>query len=263
MQIEIKNLVVEACHGVFEEEKRNAQPFVFTVEMETPFSSKDDISGTVNYAEAMELIVSFTKSKCFDLIETLSDEVAKEILKAFPLVKSVSVRVEKPKAPVSLPFETVAVTAKRAWTKAYVAFGSSLGDKKATIDKAIERLKQDLRVKKVSSYLETEPYGGVAKEQFLNGAMEVETYLFPEELLALLNQVEAEFLRTREVHWGDRTLDLDILLYGEEVIETEKLTIPHKEMLKRDFVLDPLKEIAPYAYHPLERKIIKDVKKMV
>ena len=73
-------------------------------------------------------------------------------------------------------------------------------------------------------------------------------------MLGLLNEIENSAGRTREIHWGPRTLDMDILLYGDAVMDTQKLTIPHREMAKRAFVLEPLCEIAPYAYHPVKRK---------
>lgn len=251
MLVEIKSLRINACHGVHAEEKVNEQPFVFTVRMEVEYGGTDDLTKTVSYSDVMKFIVKYVRSHCYDLIEYLADNVAKEILLAFPLVKSVFVRLEKPKAPVPLSFETVAVEVTRSWNKAHVAMGSNLGEKRAILDGSIEYLKaKNVRVKKVSSYIETEPYGGVADQTFLNGAMEVETFLSPEELLRLLNECEAEFGRVRLQHWGNRTLDLDLLLYGNEVRETKFLTLPHPELHKRDFVLIPLKEIAPYAFVP-------------
>lgn len=251
MQVEIKSLRVDACHGCHAEEKVQPQPFIFTVMMDVNYGGKDILSDTVSYSDVMKYITAFTKEHCFDLIEYLADEVARGILDTFDKVKSVRVRVEKPNAPVPLPFETVAVESYRSWNKAHVALGSNLGDKKATLDGAIEYIKNHkVRVTKVSSYLATEPYGGVADEEFLNGAMEVETYLTPEELLHLLNECEAEFGRERILHWGNRTLDLDLLLYGDEIRESEFLTLPHKELHKRDFVLVPLAEISPYVVVP-------------
>ncbi|MBO5525600.1 MAG: 2-amino-4-hydroxy-6-hydroxymethyldihydropteridine diphosphokinase [Clostridia bacterium] len=260
MQIEIKSLRVDACHGCHAEEKINEQPFVFTVRMDVDYSGTDELTGTVSYSDVMKRITAFVKGHCFNLIEYLADEVAKDILVAFPKVKRVAVRVEKPQAPVPLPFETVACETVRAWQRAHVAMGSNLGDRKATLDGAIAYLKEkDVRVKKVSSYLASAPYGGVADREFLNGAMEVETFLSPEELLRLLNECEARFGRERKEHWGNRTLDLDLLLYGNEIRETPFLTLPHPELHKRDFVLVPLKEIAPYAFVPTLGKKVCDL----
>ena len=121
---------------------------------------------------------------------------------------------------------------------------------------AVDELGNDaaISVRKVSEYIETEPYGPVEQDSFLNAVMEIETPLEAEELLSIIHDIEQEAGRERLVHWGPRTLDIDILLYDDEIINTESLNIPHVEMHKRDFVLKPLCEIAPYAYHPVLRK---------
>lgn len=260
MQIEIKRLKIFACHGCHAEEKVNPQPFVFTIQMETDGAKTDEIQSTVSYSDVMKFVLAYTKEHCFNLIETLSDSLAREILMKFSLVKEVTVRVEKPEAPVPLDFETVAVTSKRKWNTAYIAFGSNLGERKEILDGAMRELScGEIRVEKISSYLETEPYGGVATLPFLNGAAKISTFLSPEELLDVLQAVEKKFGRTREVHWGNRTLDLDLLLYEDYILETERLTVPHGEMAKRRFVLEPLCEISPNAYHPVLRKIASEI----
>ena len=101
-----------------------------------------------------------------------------------------------------------------------------------------------------ADYIVTEPYGGVEQDDFLNGAVVIETLLTPRELLDLLHEIEQQADRKREIHWGPRTLDLDILLYDDLIVQEEDLYIPHIEMHKRDFVLRPLVQIAPYAIHP-------------
>ena len=162
---------------------------------------------------------------------------------------------------MGLPLETVSVKISRFWHRAYIALGSNLGDKKAYLDQAIKALKQhkECRVQKVSSYLVTEPYGGVEQDDFLNACLSLDTLLSPEELLDLLHEIEQAAHRERLIHWGPRTLDLDILLYDNEVLETEDLIIPHVEMHKRDFVLKPLAEIAPNKRHPILGKTIGEL----
>ena len=104
-------------------------------------------------------------------------------------------------------------------------------------------------MQKESSLINTKPYGGVEQPDFINGVVQIETYLEPDNLLTYLNTLEKEAGRTREIHWGPRTLDLDILLYDEQIINTSRLTVPHIDMANRFFVLEPLCEIAPYAYN--------------
>ena len=95
------------------------------------------------------------------------------------------------------------------------------------------------------------PNGGVEQDDFLNGALALKTLLTPQELLERLHEIEQEAHRERLIHWGPRTLDLDILLYDDEVFETDTLIVPHVEMHLRDFVLIPLAQIAPWKRHPV------------
>ena len=116
------------------------------------------------------------------------------------------------------------------------------------------------RVTKVSDFLVTAPYGGVEQDDFLNGALALRTLLTPEELLEELHTIEQEAHRERLVHWGPRTLDLDILLYDDLVMDSETLHIPHIEMHKRDFVLIPLSQIAPFVRHPRLGMTVEELK---
>ena len=147
----------------------------------------------------------------------------------------------------------------RGWHTAYVALGSNLGDKQAYLDGAVAQLngREDCQVVRVSDYLVTAPYGGVEQDDFLNGALELRTLLEPEELLDCLHEIEAAANRQRTIHWGPRTLDLDILLYDDRVLDAPALQIPHKEMHLRDFVLEPMAQIAPWKRHPVTGKTVE------
>lgn len=136
---------------------------------------------------------------------------------------------------------------------AYIALGSNLGDRVGYLNAAIARLQTEpgVVVQAVSRYWETTPVGGPAGQgAYLNAAAALETELTPQALLKALLQIEAEQERLRTDRFGPRTLDLDILLYGDEVIEEELLTIPHPRLHERSFMLGPLAEIAPGAVHP-------------
>ena len=177
---------------------------------------------------------------------------------AYPQIKMVHVIVSKPGAPIPMEFDTVCVDITRGRHIAYLGIGSNLGDKEAYLDYAVDQLNKDeyIQVTKVSSYIITEPYGDVEQDDFLNGCLEIETIYSPQDLLAVINDIEQGAGRKRLIHWGPRTLDIDILLYDQEMIMEDTLKVPHVEMAKRAFVLEPLAEIAPYAYHPGYHKTI-------
>ena len=143
---------------------------------------------------------------------------------------------------------------------AYVALGSNLGDKEANLRKALELLEErGVEVVKTSSFICTEPYGVTDQPQFLNGVCEVRTSLVPLALLHTLLEIEQEMGRVRLRHWGERNIDLDLLLYEDVVLDTEELKLPHPDMQNRDFVLLPLAEIAPKLVHPILQKSIEEL----
>lgn len=260
-KIWIKDLEIFAYHGVLAEEKRNGQKFYVTVSMDVDLHAAgmtDDLDKTVNYAEVCELIRRTMQEESYDLIEAAAENVADAILFAYPQIKMVHVIVSKPGAPIPMDFDTVCVDITRGRHIAYLGIGSNLGDKEAYLDYAVDQLNKDeyIQVTKVSSYIITEPYGDVEQDDFLNGCLEIETIYSPQDLLAVINDIEQGAGRKRLIHWGPRTLDIDILLYDQEMIMEDTLKVPHVEMAKRAFVLEPLAEIAPYAYHPGYHKTI-------
>lgn len=267
-QIQIKRLEVFANHGVLEEENRLGQKFLVSVRMDvdarTPGLS-DELADSVNYAQVSEIICREAQGHTFRLIERLAEHLAERILLEFPQVQSVDLEIEKPWAPVRIPLETVSVTIHRKWHRAYLGIGSNLGDKQANLDRAVELLRRDPRNRNlvVSRYLVTEPVGDVAQDDFLNGAVGLWTLQTPKELLGQIGRIEEELKRVRTIHWGPRTIDVDILLYDEVLLHTDVLTIPHPEMHKRSFVLQPLAEIAPYAVHPVFHKTIIEMEQQI
>ena len=131
--------------------------------------------------------------------------------------------------------------------QAYISLGSNIGDRFEILKAAIEELNAyaNINVISISSIYETDPVGYVNQDQFLNMVMELKTTLDPYELLSLCLEIEKNLGRKRDIRWGPRTLDLDILLYNQENIKSEKITVPHPRMQERAFVLIPLLEIAP------------------
>jgi 2-amino-4-hydroxy-6-hydroxymethyldihydropteridine diphosphokinase len=132
--------------------------------------------------------------------------------------------------------------------RAYVGLGANLGDREATLREAIARLgaREGVAVVAVSSFRETDPVGFADQPRFLNGALALETDLSPAELLEALLAVERSLGRTREgPRYGPRTIDLDLLLYGADVVDEPGLTVPHPRLHERAFALEPLAELDP------------------
>lgn len=263
-KIIIKELEIYAYHGVLPEEKSRGQKFFVTVELSLDLKdagSTDDLEKTVNYAEVCDDIRTTMLEEKYDLIEAVAENIAGNILVKYERVKVARVIISKPHAPIPMDFETVCVDITRGRHIVYLGIGSNLGDKEGYLDYAVDQLNKDdyICVNKVSSYIVTKPYGDVEQDDFLNGCLEIETLYNPQELLSVIDDIEQGAGRKRLIHWGPRTLDIDILLYDREVIMEENLKIPHVEMAKRDFVLEPLVEIAPYAYHPGYNKTVLDL----
>ena len=144
---------------------------------------------------------------------------------------------------------------------AYIALGSNLGDKEKNLRRALLLLtQQGVEVVRVSSFLSTEPYGVTDQPQFLNAVACVRTSLAPLALLDVLLATELAMGRVRLRHWGERNIDLDLLLYEDVVLNTPRLHLPHPDMQNRDFVLLPLAEIAPELKHPTLQKTIYELK---
>ncbi|MFH0964354.1 MAG: 2-amino-4-hydroxy-6-hydroxymethyldihydropteridine diphosphokinase [Planctomycetota bacterium] len=137
-------------------------------------------------------------------------------------------------------------------TRAFLSIGSNLADRKANLERAVALLKAHpaIRVLRVSSFHETKPWGVTDQPDFLNAAVEIETTLDPHELLDALQATEKNMGRRPAERWGPRLIDLDILLFGDAVIESDRLTVPHPRLDARAFALAPLAEIAPQVRHP-------------
>ena len=131
--------------------------------------------------------------------------------------------------------------------KAVISLGANIGDAKTNLDLAIGLLREATDVIEISSYLETKPVGGPEQPDYLNAVAIVESDLPAKELLAVLNGIETAMGRTREIHWGPRVIDLDLIQYGGLLVHDEKLTLPHPRAHERRFVLAPWFEIEPEA----------------
>jgi len=145
--------------------------------------------------------------------------------------------------------------------RVFISIGSNLGDRAANCREAVRRLAgyEALRVVNASSLYETEPWGVVDQEPFINSAVEIETEIDPQALFDLLKEIEAGMGRTPGERWGPRVIDLDIIFYGGLVVDEERLKVPHPSMEERAFVLVPLNEIAPGFAHPVSGKKVSEL----
>lgn len=257
----IKDLELFAFHGVFEEEKRLGQKFILSLEIDLDLKSAGktgDLLKSVHYGELCDKIEEEFKRDSHELIETAALNLADFILSEYKVIYGVKVFLKKPWAPIKKHLDTVEIMIERKRHKAYIGLGSNIGDRKNYLKEAINRIcaEKNVEIKKQSSFIVTKPWGYIDQEDFLNAVVEIETILEAEELMDLLLEIELEFDRKREIKWGPRTIDLDIIMYDELISSNEKVILPHPRMHEREFVLKPLNEIAPYLMHPVLNKRI-------
>ncbi len=262
--INIIDLEIFAKHGVLPEENILGQKFLVSAFMYTDTTRaglNDSLEDSVNYADVCHFITNYLTDNTFKLLEAAVENLATQLLLSYPLIHKVVLEIKKPSAPIGLPLKYVSVKIAREWHTAYIALGSNIGNKEKYLNDAITMINDDdmCIVNKVSNFITTLPYGYTEQDDFLNGAIKIQTLYSPKMLLAFLQKLEAKANRVRQIHWGPRTLDLDIILYDNIVCEDNTLVIPHPEMHKRDFVLVPLKEIAPNCIHPVFNKSISEL----
>ena len=267
-EIHIDELKIFANHGVLPFENEKGQYFYVNAVLYLSTRKagiSDCLDDSVSYADVCMLIIKEMTEHTYKLIEAAAEHTALKILEQYELLRGVSLEIRKPDAPVDAEFSSVSVKIKRNRHKAYIAFGSSENykemSKEELIDKALKLIDEDpfCRIRERSSVMKSSPYGGVAKNEFLNGVICIETFYEPEELLTFLHETEKACGRERKEHWGDRTLDLDIIFYDDLVLRSSDLSIPHPDMENRDFVLKPLCEIAAEHIHPLIGKTVRDI----
>ncbi|MFN2320476.1 MAG: 2-amino-4-hydroxy-6-hydroxymethyldihydropteridine diphosphokinase [Dermatophilaceae bacterium] len=261
--IEVTGIRARGFHGVFPEEKRDGQEFVVDVTLEADLASageSDELADTVNYAEVAAMAVARIEGEPYDLIERLASVIAADVLAAESsqvLVDAVRVTVHKPEAPVGVAFGdvTVQVRRQRPPVPVVIALGTNLGDRYAVLAHAEMALADRVCSSPVvvSDYVETDPVGGPDQPDYLNAVAVGWTRLSPSRVLQTLHEIEAESGRVREVRWGPRTLDLDLVQYGDPrsgtdvVSSAERLLLPHPRAHERGFVLLPWLDAEPEA----------------
>lgn len=258
-RIVLSGVAATGHHGVFAHEKRDGQQFVVDVAVEADLSGagrSDDLARTVNYGEIGAQVVARIEGEPFDLIERLAEAIAADVLE-HRLVDAVTVTVHKPQAPVGVPFGdvTVEVTRRRAPVPVVIAVGANLGDPEVAMFSAVDAISSldgvtDVRV---SSVYETDPVGGPDQPTYLNAVLTARSRWSAPRLLSALHEIEADHGRVREIRWGARTLDLDLVQVGTPgevdhwTSDDPELALPHPRAHERSFVLVPWLDVDPEA----------------
>lgn len=248
--IVLQGISARGHHGVLEFEKADGQDFIVDVTLEVDLrraGQSDALAHTVSYAEVAADVVSLITGPSLDLIETLAEQIARATLRR-PLVQAVEVTVHKPQAPVGVPFGDVMVSVQRHRdVPVVIAMGANLGRVQPTLEAAVRALGDldGLDVIAVSDLFETDPVGGPDQPVYLNAVVLARTRLAAFTVLTELHAIEADHGRVRETRWGARTLDLDLIQYGDPALGSElrsrdlELMLPHPRAHERAFVLAP------------------------
>lgn len=253
--IHINGLEVHANHGVFPAEKELGQRFIINAILHLDFQAtiaSDDLNNTVHYGHVSDDIVAYFKANQCDLIETITHQLVVMLFEKYELLTRIELEVVKPWAPLTVSFDDVRTRVDETKTPVYIAIGGNVGKSEAIFNQAIDSIRGLTGVYSVteSNLYQTKPFGEVDQPDFLNMAIMIETSIHPQNLLTHLQAIELELGRTRDIHWGPRTIDLDIILYGNMLVSSSTLLIPHPYMTKRDFVLKPLLDINRYLVDP-------------
>ena len=252
-RIRIDGIRGRGFHGVLAHERRDGQDFVVDVVLAVDMSAaagSDDLADTVDYSAVAQQVHDCITGEPCDLIETLAVRIAALCLQE-SRIASVEVTVHKPSAPITVPFGDVSVRVVRTRPlRAAFSLGANLGDRVDALRHAVAGLSRLGAAVEVSSAYETDPVGGPEQPAYLNAVVCLDTDRTPHELLAAAHALEAELGRTREVRWGARTLDIDLLAVGDLLIVDELLTLPHPRAHERGFVLVPWAEVDPSAVIP-------------
>jgi len=251
-RIELRGLRVLGTHGVLAEEQARAQPFELDVTIEADLlsaSTSDALHETIDYGVVAGAVAAVVSAESVALLETLAERVVAAVFAAAgSRARAVEVTVRKLRPPVPVDLDSAGVRIRRlretrSERRAFLALGSNVGERWEHLRGALGLLPD---VVAVSPVYETDPVGGPPGQgPYLNCVVELRTRLGPHELLAVARRAEVAAGRERAERWGARTLDVDVLLVGDLVVDDDQLTVPHPRMWERDFVLVPLADLAP------------------
>lgn len=250
----ISDLRVVSVIGVLDHEREIPQPLRVDVDIHVDLHDaglSDDLTETVHYGEVCTQLTAIARDNSDQLLERLAQRMADVVL-SFPRVSAVDLTLTKLRPPIPEDVQSSAVRIHRVKTSAtsisthtaVIALGTNLGDRVGYLKFALDRLGEN--VVKQSQVFETDPVGGPdGQGAYLNMVVEITTELDPYALLRWLHRIEADAGRSRTVHWGPRTLDLDLLFFDDVIIAGGNLAVPHPRYAERRFVLAPLSEVRP------------------
>lgn len=248
-RIELKGLRAKGFHGVLDHERRDGQEFVVdaVLHLDTrQAAASDDLVDTVDYGAIARALAEIVRGDPVSLIERLADRLVERCL-ADERVRVAQVTVHKPSAPIPEQFSDVAVTVRRRRTAppsdaiAVLALGANLGDRHAGLQAAVDALDalDGVQVLAASPVVETAAVGGPHQGDYLNAVLTARSALPAEQLMAACHGIEAALGRRRELRWGPRTLDIDLIVYGTQRRRGPGLQLPHPRAAERAFVLRP------------------------
>jgi len=261
-RITVRGIAARGRHGVLPEERRDGQEFVVDAVLELDLrgaAATDDLTRTVHYGELASSLADAVQGDPVELLETLAERLVRVCL-ADERVSAAEVVVHKPQAPITQTFGDIAVAVRRTREEEFppprdgvLALGANLGEREATLAAAVADLAASpgLEVVATSPVVETGPVGGPAQPDYLNAVVAVRSTLTPHSLLAACLAVERRHGRERRVRWGPRTLDVDIVTYGDLVLDGPDLVLPHPRAAARAFVLAPWVALDPQARMPV------------
>lgn len=264
-QIRLLGVTARGRHGVLDHERQDGQEFIIdaVLHLDTAAAAAaDDLAATVDYGSLAIRIADLVRGEPVDLIETLAARIAAGCLES-PGVVAVDVAVHKPQAPINERFADVVVAIRREKTSdldrrpaepltAVLALGTNLGDRAGILRAAAAELGEldDVQVVAVSPAVESAPVGGPEQPDYLNAVVLLTTRLSANELLAAGQWIEAGHGRERSIRWGPRTLDIDVIRYGDLLSDDPMLELPHPRAAQRAFVLAPWLAVDPQAWLP-------------
>ncbi len=265
-KIILNDMLFYGYHGVLLEETKLGQKFRVDIELFLNLAAAgrtDDLTTTVSYVDVFQLCKALVEGTPCKLIETLAESIASEVLASFEQVDVCAVKVvkENPPIPGLLGAATIQIERKQLRHNVYLSLGTNIGERESLLLDALFKMNTHPEVKVVrrSPVYETEPVGFTDQATFLNVVIQVQTALTPQQLLSHCQDIEHLLGRKRSIRWGPRTMDIDILLYDELIIQEESLTIPHPRMHERSFVLAPLADLDPELMIPRQQQTVSDL----